>query len=96
MKTTKESNDHKMSMDNERVLSDETIRKIANEYEEQERLEEAYRQDLENKIKELNQLILNSQQLRMPYRLLYKPEYGDYRTYVAKVAEELRRRNDCR
>lgn len=71
------------------------VSEIADQYEEQVRLERLYREDKERKIKELEQLISNS--VNKPiYKLLYKPEYGEYRQFVETVAAELRRRNACR
>lgn len=95
MKATEISKTENTIMDDQRVLSAGIVDKIADEYEEQDRIEKAYREDLENKVKELDQMILNSQN-RMRYKLLYKPEYGDYRDFVEKVAEELRRRDASR
>jgi len=79
----------------ESVLSTNVIEKIADEYEKQEIFEKAYQEKLEIKIKELRQLILNSQN-KMIYNLLYKSNYGDYNEYVEKIAAELRRRSDKR
>ena len=73
----------------------ELVSEIADQYEEQARLEQLYREDKERKIKELEQLISSSRNKPI-YKLLYKPEYGDYRQFVEDVAKELRRRNACR
>ena len=83
------------SNDGNTVLSVGIISAIADEYEEQVRLEKLYREDKKQKIKELEQLINNS--INKPiYKLIYKPEYGDYRQFVVEVAKELRCRNACR
>ena len=76
------------------VLAAGVVSEIADQYEEQVRLEQLYREDKECKIKELQQLI-NSSFNRPIYKLLYKPEYGDYRQFVEQVASELRGRNAC-
>ena len=77
------------------VLAAGVVSEIADQYEEQVRLERLYRQDKERTIKELKQLISSSRNKPI-YKLLYKAEYGDYRQFVEQVAEELRRRNACR
>lgn len=77
------------------VLAAGVVSEIADQYEEQVRLEQLYREDKERKIKELEQLISSSRNKPI-YKLLYKAEYGDYRQFVEQVAEELRRRNACR
>ena len=77
------------------VLSAGVVSEIADQYEEQVRLEKLYQEDKERKIKELEQLISSSKNKPI-YKLLYKPEYGDYRQFVEDVAAELRRRNACR
>lgn len=83
------------SNDGNTVLSVGIISAIADEYEEQVRLEKLYREDKKQKIKELEQLINNSINKSI-YKLIYKPEYGDYRQFVEEVAKELRFRNACR
>lgn len=81
--------------DGNTMLSADVVSAIADRYEEQVSLEKLYREDKERKIKELEQLISNS--INKPiYKLLYKPEYGDYRKFVQEVAKELRCRNACR
>ena len=76
-----------------KVLAASLLSEIANQYEEQVRLENIYREDKEIKIKELEQLIISS--FNKPiYKLLYKPEYGDYREFVEQLSMELRRRNN--
>lgn len=77
------------------VLAAGVVSEIADQYEEQVRIEKLYQEDKERKIKELEQLISSSRNKSI-YRLLYKPEYGDYRQFVEEVAKELRRRNACR
>ena len=77
------------------VLAAGVVSEIANQYEEQVRLEKLYREDKEQKIKKLEQLISSSMNKPI-YKLLYKPKYGDYRQFVEDVAAELRRRNACR
>lgn len=77
------------------VLAAGVVSEIADQYEEQVRLEQLYREEKERKIKELEQLISSSRNKPI-YKLLYKPEYGDYRQFVEDVAKELRRRNACR
>ena len=77
------------------VLSAGVVSEIADKYEEQVRLEKLYQEDKERKIEELKQLISSSKNKPI-YKLLYKPEYGDYRQFVEDVAAELRRRNACR
>ena len=74
------------------VLPAGMVSEIADQYEEQVRLEKLYQEDKERKIEELKQLI-NSSKNKPIYKLLYKPEYGDYRQFVEDVAAELRRRN---
>lgn len=76
------------------VLAADVVSKIADQYEEQVRLEQLYRENIERKIKELEQSISNSRN-KLIYKLLYKAKYGDYRQFVEQVAEELRRRNAC-
>lgn len=71
-----------------------SVNDIANKYQEQERNEKAYRADIDEKILELQEQYINSINANI-YKFLYKPEYGDYREYVQKVADELRRRNAC-
>ena len=68
---------------------------IADQYEEQVRLEKLYQQDKKEKIKELELMISNSMNANI-YKRFYKPEYGDYRQYTEEVAKELRRRHACR
>ena len=76
------------------VLVAGVVSEIADQYEEQVRIEKLYQEDKEQKIKELEKLIFNSQR-RDIYKQLYKIEYGDYRCFVEEVAKELRRRNAC-
>lgn len=81
--------------DGNTMLSAGVVSEIADQYEEQDRLEKLYQEDKKQKIKELEQLISNS--INKPiYKLLYKAEYGDYRQFVEEVAKELRCRNACR
>jgi len=77
------------------LLAAGVVSEIADQYEEQVRLEQLYREDKERKIKELEQLISSSRNKPI-YKLLYKPEYGDYKQFVEQIAMELRRRNACR
>lgn len=77
------------------VLSAGVVSEIADQYEEHVRLEKLYQEDKKQKIKELELMISNSMNKPI-YKLLYKPEYGDYRQFVEQVAVELRRRNACR
>ena len=77
------------------VLDAGMVSEIADQYEEQVRFEKLYQEDKERKIEELEQLISSSKNKPI-YKLLYKPEYGDYRQFVEDVAAELRRRNACR
>lgn len=77
------------------LLAAGVVSEIADQYEEQVRLEKIYREDKKQKIKELEQLISSSMNKPI-YKLLYKPEYGDYRQFVEEVAKELRCRNACR
>ena len=92
---------HKTSINQEngndanRLLAAGAVSEIADQYEEQVRLEKLYQEDKRQKIKELEQLISNSMNKPI-YKLIYKPEYGDYRQFVENVAAELRRRNACR
>jgi hypothetical protein len=51
---------HSTPHDAKPVLSDGVVSEIADQYEEQVRLEELYRKDKEQKIKELEQLISSS------------------------------------
>ena len=75
----------------ETYLSEEIIKKAADEYKEQDRLIDLYRQDLMRKIKKLEDKICDTYH-RSHYKIVYKKEYGDYREFVEKVAAELRRR----
>ena len=77
------------------VLVAGVVSEIADQYEEQVRLEKLYQEEKKQKIKELELMISNSKNKPI-YKLLYKPEYGDYRQFVEQVAVELRRRNACR
>lgn len=81
--------------DDNAVLAAGVVSEIADQYEEQVRLEKLYQEDKKQKIKELEQMISSSMNKPI-YKLLYKPEYGDYRQFVEDVAKELRRRNACR
>ena len=85
---------HDTPTDANNVLAAGMVSVIADQYEEQVRFERLYQEDKERKIKELEQLI-NSLKNKPIYKLLYKPEYGDYMQFVEDVASELRRRNDC-
>ncbi|HQI40692.1 MAG: hypothetical protein B6D44_11205 [Ignavibacteriales bacterium UTCHB2] len=76
------------------LLAAGVVSEIADKYEEQVRLEKIDQKDKRQKIKELEQLISNSMNKPI-YKMLYKPEYGDYRQFVEDVAAELRRRNAC-
>ena len=71
------------------------VSEIADQYEEQVRLEKLYQEDKKQKIKELELMISNSKNKPI-YELLYKPEYGDFKRFVEQVAAELRRRNAFR
>ena len=77
------------------VLVAGVVSEIADQYEEQVRLEKLYQEEKKQKIKELELMISNSKNKPI-YKLLYKPEYGDYRQFVEQVAVELRGRNACR
>lgn len=88
-------NNHKTANGTKPVLSAGVVSEIADQYEEQVRIEELYQEDKKQKIKELEQLISSSKNKPI-YKLLYKPEYGDYRQFVEQVAVELRGRNACR
>ena len=81
--------------ENKPLLAAGVLSEITDQYEEQVRLEQLYREDKERKIKELEQLIISSMNKPL-YKLLYKPEYGDYRKFVEEVSKELRIRNACR
>ena len=70
------------------------VSEIADQYEEQVRLEKLYQEDKKQKIKEL-ELMISDSIYKPIYKLLYKPEYGDYKRFVDQVAAELRRRNAC-
>jgi hypothetical protein len=89
-----DSKKHDTLTDANNVLVAGVVSEITDQYEEQVRLEKIYQEDKERKIKELEQLISSSKD-RSIYKLLYKPEYGDYRQFVEEVAKELRRRNAC-
>ena len=80
---------------NNAVLEAGVVSEIADKYEEQVRLEKLYQEEKKQKIKELELMISNSKNKPI-YKLLYKPEYGDYKRFVEQVAAELRRRNACR
>ena len=82
-------NNHKTANGTKPVLSAGVVSEIADKYEEQVRLEELYQEEKKQKIKELEQLISSSMNKPI-YKLLYKPEYGDYRQFVEQVAAELR------
>ena len=77
------------------VLVAGVVSEIADQYEEQVRLEELYQEEKKQKIKEL-ELMISDSIYKPIYKLLYKPEYGDYKRFVEQVAAELRRRNACR
>lgn len=71
------------------------ISQLADEYEQHVRMEEQYREDKMKQINELQQLISSS--FNKPiYKLLYRPEYGDFRQFSEAVAKELRSRHACR
>ena len=76
------------------VLVAGVVSEIADQYEEQVRLEKLYQEDKKQKIKEL-ELMISDSIYKPIYKLLYKPEYGDYKRFVEQVAAELRRRNAC-
>jgi hypothetical protein len=76
------------------VLANGVVVAIADQYEEQVRIEKLYQQDKKEKIKELELMISNSMNANI-YKKFYKPEYGDYRQYTEEVAKELRRRHAC-
>ena len=86
---------HDIPTDANNVLEAGFVSEIADQYEEQVRFERLYQEDKERKIEELKQLISSSKNKPI-YKLLYKPEYGDYRQFVEDVAVELRCRNACR
>lgn len=88
-------NNHKTANGTKPVLSAGVVSEIADKYEEQVRLEKLYQEEKKQKIKELELMISNSKNKPI-YKLLYKPEYGDYRQFVEQVAVELRGRNACR
>lgn len=88
-------NNHKTANCTKPVLSAGVVSEIADQYEEQVRIEELYQEDKKQKIKELELMISNSKNKPI-YKLLYKPEYGDYRQFVEQVAVELRGRNAYR
>ena len=90
-----DSKKHDTPTDANNVLPAGMVSEIADQYEEQVRLERLYQEDKERKIEELKQLISSSKNKPI-YELLYKPEYGDYRQFVEYVAAELRCRNACR
>ena len=92
---TKDDLKHDTPTDANNVLAAGVVSEIADQYEEQVRLEKLYQEEKKRKIKELEQLISSSKNKPI-YKLLYKPEYGDYRQFVEDVAAELRRRNACR
>ncbi len=81
--------------DGNTVLAAGVVSEIADQYEEQVMREKIYQEDKRQKIKELEKLISSSMNKPI-YKLIYKPEYGDYRQFVKEVAAELRRRNACR
>lgn len=89
------NNNHDTANGTKPVLSAGVVSEIADQYEEQVRLEKLYQEDKKQKIKELELMISNSMNKPI-YKLLYKPEYGDYRQFVEQVAAELRGRNACR
>ena len=90
---TKVSNEYQSNNANV-LLCAGVVSAIADQYEEQVRLEKLYQQDKREKIKELEQMISNSMNVNI-YKKLYKPEYEDYRQYTEEVAKELRRRHAC-
>ena len=89
------STNHENGNADNSLLAAGVVSEIADQYEEQVRLEKLYQEDKERKIQELKQLISSSKNKPI-YKLLYKPEYGDYRQFVEEVAAELRHRNACR
>ena len=67
---------------------------IADEYQKRKIYAKESRDNIESKIKKLQEE--HASLFNCPiYEWLYKPEYGDYRNYVEAVANELRRRNTC-
>ena len=83
----------KQSGDTAVLFDDNIVSVIADQYVEQLRLEKIYQQDKQDKIAELERMIIGSLNTNI-YKKLYKQEYGTYRQYVEEVARELRRRYD--
>jgi len=77
------------------LLAAGVLTEIAIQYEEQWMQVKELQADLSRRIKDLEERLINEGQ-RPIYKMLYKPEYGDYREYVELVAKELRGRNACR
>lgn len=71
-----------------------SVQMVADQYQQQENFAKAQRSKWSEQILELERLISESHNWNI-YKVLYKGEYGDYREYVNKVAEELRYRNAC-
>jgi len=92
--STENSNQKDTSNELYTLLCAGVVSGIADQYDEQVRLEKLYQQDKREKIKELEQMISNSMNANI-YKKFYKPEYGDYRQYVEEIAKELRRRHAC-
>lgn len=91
---TKVSNEEQSNNANV-LLCAGVLTEIAIQYEEQWRQVKEVQADLSRRIKDLEERLINEGQ-RPIYKMLYKPEYGDYREYVELVAKELRRMHACR
>jgi len=67
----------------------EKLKQIAKEYEQQNKLEELHRKELQLQIDKLVKEQGDSCNKNL-FKLLYKPEYGEYDEFVRNLAEELR------
>jgi glutathionyl-hydroquinone reductase len=73
-------------------MTPEQILKAAEDYEEQVRLEELYRKNLQNEVDKLNKSINNSYNAPI-YKKIFQLDYGDYNMFVEAVASKLRERS---
>jgi len=68
------------------------IKKITDQYQEQEKSERQIRASLNDQILDLEHKIDQSFKKNL-YNLIYRSEFGDYKEFVEAVAKELRQRN---
>jgi hypothetical protein len=71
-------------------LNGQRIKDAARQYVEIEKAEQYYRNKLLKEIKLLDDLYLKSCNKNI-YKMIYTPADGDYRDFVEKIAEQLRK-----